>query len=74
MNKVKVRKGYAPAFDAIGRAMQENADVRETWRQHIANLFKNTLTNARYRLPDMDKLGDEAGETFVTNWINKVMK
>ena len=74
MNKVKVRKGYAPAFDTIGRTMLENADVRETWRQHIANLFKNTLTNARYRLPDMDKLGDDAGETFVTNWINKATK
>ena len=74
MNKVKVRKGYAPAFDTIGRTMHENADIRETWRQHIANLFKNTLTNARYHLPDMDKLGDDAGETFVTNWINKVIK
>ena len=74
MNKVKVRKGYHPAFVTIGRAMHENADVRDTWRKYIANLFKNTLTNVRYRLPDMDELGDAAGETFVTEWINKVIK
>jgi len=72
--KVKSPKGYKEAFDIIGKCMMKDDSIRRTWKHHIHNLFTNTLTSARYRLPDMDKLGDDAGETFVTEWINKSFK
>ena len=74
MNKVKVQKGYTKAFEIIGKTLMKNESIQHAWKHYIASIFCDTLTSARYRLPDMDKLGDEAGERFVTSWINKVIK
>ena len=62
------------AFNLIGRTLHGQKEFRAAWKEYIAQLFKNTLTLNHYRFPEMDKLADDMGERFVTEWINKVIK